>query len=120
MSVLILIIWLALMTGFLYLAFLVIKAHQSAALSPRRRRTWGELRQVFGRLQSNKLHSKMTRIAYTSPGISGLWHQLLIRVQFNVATAERLVENLRRKYPGKNDRWYIEKAIWDLDRDRMI
>ena len=33
-------------------------------------------------------------------------------------TAERLLGVVVRDYPGKNETWYYEKAIWDLTRDR--
>jgi hypothetical protein len=25
---------------------------------------------------------------------------------------------LRKKHPGRSQKWYIEKALWDLKRDR--
>ncbi len=31
--------------------------------------------------------------------------------------AARLLENAKFRYPGKSDRWYIEKIIYDLERD---
>jgi len=31
--------------------------------------------------------------------------------------AARLLENARFRYPGKSDRWYVEKIIYDLERD---
>lgn len=33
-------------------------------------------------------------------------------------TAQRLITSLRGKYPGEQERWYWEKAIRDLERDR--
>ena len=32
--------------------------------------------------------------------------------------AERLLEQARFKYPGKSENWYVEKVIYDLNRDR--
>lgn len=52
------------------------------------------------------------------PGSSNLWNQLLLQLQFDTAAAERLINSLKQKHPGKSERWYIEKAIQDLDRDR--
>lgn len=46
------------------------------------------------------------------------WQQLLARLQYDDKAAERLINSLRTNYPGQSDRWYIEKAIEDLDRDR--
>jgi hypothetical protein len=79
-------------------------------------RSYGEMREVFSKSRKHKLHSKILKS--NSPGLSGLWHQLLIRVNFDVPTAERLISNLKWKHPGKSDRWLIEKAIYDLERDR--
>jgi uncharacterized protein HemY len=32
--------------------------------------------------------------------------------------AERLIRQARLKYSGKSDNWYVEKVIFDLERDR--
>jgi uncharacterized protein HemY len=32
--------------------------------------------------------------------------------------AERLIRQARLKYGGKSDNWYVEKVIFDLERDR--
>jgi hypothetical protein len=45
-------------------------------------------------------------------------HQLLILLNFDVSTAERLINHAKLKYTGKSDRWYAEKVIHDLERDR--
>lgn len=31
---------------------------------------------------------------------------------------ERQVEKLKERYPGKPGSWYIEKAVFDLEKDR--
>jgi hypothetical protein len=31
--------------------------------------------------------------------------------------AKRLLESARLRYPGKSDRWYHEKVLYDLERD---
>jgi hypothetical protein len=33
-------------------------------------------------------------------------------------TVERLLENVRFRYPGQTENWYWEKVIYDLKRDR--
>ena len=43
---------------------------------------------------------------------------LLQAVKGNKALAKRLLEQAKFKYPGKSDRWYAEKVIYDLERDR--
>lgn len=78
-------------------------------------RSHGEMKEVFADLRKYKFHSKI--INSKSHGLSGLWHQLLIRTKFDIAKAERLIQILRIKHPTKSDRWLIEKAIWDWERD---
>ncbi len=33
-------------------------------------------------------------------------------------TIERYMENLKSKHPGRSEEWYLEKIIYDLERDR--
>ncbi|MFM1842011.1 MAG: hypothetical protein RLZZ490_747 [Cyanobacteriota bacterium] len=42
----------------------------------------------------------------------------LIRMAGSAQVADRLLNNLRAKYPGETEKWYWEKAIFDLERDR--
>ncbi|MCL1470295.1 hypothetical protein [Argonema antarcticum] len=42
---------------------------------------------------------------------------LLQAVRGDKALAKRLLEHAKFKYPGKSDRWYREKIIYDLERD---
>jgi hypothetical protein len=42
---------------------------------------------------------------------------LLQAVKGDRALAKRLLEGAKLKYPGKSDRWYIEKVIYDIERD---
>ncbi|MFM2431262.1 MAG: hypothetical protein RLZZ511_2475 [Cyanobacteriota bacterium] len=30
---------------------------------------------------------------------------------------QRLVENVKLRHPGKSERWYFEKVLYDLERD---
>lgn len=106
----ILLIWLVLTLVGLSLAFRTIKASKA---TPKDR-----LRQKYQRFGQHKVHKRMARIAHNSPGCAGAWHQLLTLVQFNVDTAERLVAYQKKRHPNKSDRWCIEKALWDLKRDR--
>jgi hypothetical protein len=94
----------------------VVESYMKPRFSPKRQRTWQEMRGFFRRWRANKFDSKIRKSK--SHGLSGLWHQLLIRVQFDIPTAERLVFHLKIKHPGQTDRWYIEKAIFDLERDK--
>jgi len=90
----------------------------NAARQNPKARNHQNLRRKFQRGRQHNFHSKAAKAAINNPGYAGLWHQLLIRVQFDVSTAERLVANCQRHHPGKSDRWCIEKVIWDLERDR--
>jgi hypothetical protein len=47
-----------------------------------------------------------------------LQNDLLILLKGDVATAKRLLAQQRRKNPGRSDNWYLEKVIYDLERDR--
>lgn len=47
-----------------------------------------------------------------------LQSDLLILVKGDVAAAKRLLLQQRRKHPGQSDNWYLEKVIYDLERDR--
>lgn len=49
---------------------------------------------------------------------SHLRQQLLSMVGGERAIVQRLLENIQRKYPGRDELWYLEKAIADLERDR--
>lgn len=113
MHIIFLLIWLVLMLFVLSLASQVVRAHKRPAAN-----NYQNLRRKFQRLRQFKFHAKVSKAGFRSPGYAGAWHQLLRLVQFDVATAERLVSGYQRKHPGKPDRWYIEKAIYDLERDR--
>ncbi|TAE59871.1 MAG: hypothetical protein EAZ87_08105 [Nostocales cyanobacterium] len=66
----------------------------------------------------NNRRSKIERKAIKISGSSTSWKKLVSLLHGDTATAERLIAGLMLKFPGKSDRWYIEKAIYDLDRDR--
>ncbi len=44
--------------------------------------------------------------------------QLMRLVGGNRAVAERLVDQVRVRYPNHNEQWCWEKAIYDIQRDR--
>lgn len=39
-------------------------------------------------------------------------------LQSDSVTAERLLRHEQNKYPGKSTKWYLEKVIFNLKRDR--
>lgn len=66
-----------------------------------------------------KMRGKVTRILHleligTKPPRN--WRNLTGLI--DVATAHRLVDAARLRYPGKDLEWLIDKVIWDLYRDR--
>lgn len=61
------------------------------------------------------------KISYSyrnDPKNRALQGNLLILLKGDVATAKRLLLQQRRRQPGKSDNWYLEKVIYDLERDR--
>ncbi len=65
-------------------------------------------------------HDRKPKNAYTQS--SWAWNgkisgPLLQAVKGDRALAKRLLEGAKLKYPGKSDRWYIEKVIYDIERD---
>jgi hypothetical protein len=47
----------------------------------------------------------------------GLPRELLEAAKGNKKLAKRLLANAKERIPGKSDRWYVEKVIYDLERD---
>lgn len=52
--------------------------------------------------------------------IDGLDRDLLAATNGNKELARRLLIQARAKYPGKSEKWYAEKALYDLNRDRAV
>jgi hypothetical protein len=36
----------------------------------------------------------------------------------DIKTATRLMDSIKRQYHGKTYRWHLDKALYDLERDR--
>ena len=49
-------------------------------------------------------------------GCRELRRKLLNLVHYD--TADRLIDSAKRQHPGKSERWYLEKVIYDLQRGR--
>ncbi|MBD2243215.1 hypothetical protein [Nostoc sp. FACHB-888] len=47
-----------------------------------------------------------------------LQSDLLALLRGDVRTAKRLLRQQRQNCPGRSDNWYLEKVIYDLERDR--
>lgn len=53
--------------------------------------------------------------------VSGTVQNKLYRlVKGDWKTAERLLQNIRRRNPTRSEQWVWEKVIWDLERDRIL
>jgi hypothetical protein len=71
-------------------------------------------------------HSRPGTIAGSLPRIWGspaggshrLHNQLLRLLRGDRKAANRLLEHVREMHPGRSERWYYEKVIYDLQRDR--
>ncbi|MBD2256072.1 hypothetical protein [Pseudanabaena sp. FACHB-2040] len=72
------------------------------------------------RKQSKRIRSKVPTFAGKANASvqSGTRRQLLRLVGGSGSTAERLLSQLRQRYPGESEQWYWEKAIYDIRRDR--
>jgi|AGSF01.1.fsa_nt_gi hypothetical protein len=53
-----------------------------------------------------------------SQDTGGIDRSLWQAVRGDKALAERLLNHAREKHPGKSERWYAEKVIYDLRRGR--
>ena len=49
---------------------------------------------------------------------AALRRELLNRVHHRREIAERLLASTRKNHPGRSQRWYLEKVIYDLKRGR--
>jgi hypothetical protein len=82
---------------------------------PEKDKKW-HLEAVINDLLFDRAHSRpeYTTQKQESQGFAGLWHQLLVKVNFDTEKAEKIIEDLRCKYPNKSDGWYIEKANCEI------
>lgn len=74
--------------------------------------------QAFIANRPRQAHGRVSDSYRNDPRNRYLQSDLLILVKGDVATAKRLLAQQRRKSPGQSDNWYLEKVIYDLERDR--
>jgi hypothetical protein len=74
--------------------------------------------QGFAARIDSRPRGKVSRSYRTDPRNRHLQADLLTLLKGDVGTAKRLLSQQRRLNPGKSDNWYLEKVIWDLERDR--
>jgi hypothetical protein len=92
----------------------VINAYRRVRFSPNKNPIW-IIKNIFQRRLRIKTYTKNTHNTYKN---SRLWKQLLRKLNNENTTAERLINHLMIKHPGQSERWYLEKAIFDLERDK--
>jgi hypothetical protein len=73
---------------------------------------------IFVSKFTRRPHGRISHSYHTDPKNRYLQNDLLILVKGDVPTAKRLLQQQRRMNPGKSDNWYLEKVIYDLERDR--
>lgn len=102
MEFVILSFWFLLLLFILRLAYLVLQTYQKTSRhKPKNIRTFQFPRPSSGR----KINSKQ-------------WGELLKLVHGDVATANRLVDYELKRNPGRSVDWCVDKALWQLRRDR--
>jgi hypothetical protein len=52
--------------------------------------------------------------------VDGINRDLLTAAQGNKKLAKRLLDQTRKCYPDKSERWCVEKTLYDLNRDRGV
>jgi hypothetical protein len=65
-----------------------------------------------------KPRGKVSHSYRTDPKNRNLQHQLIQMLRGDAALAKRLLRQQRQINPGRSDNWYLEKVIYDLERDR--
>ncbi len=70
-------------------------------------------------LTRNNSSSSRKSIGFTHKhkGGDGVTRELLMATKGDRALAQRLLNHVRQKHPGKSQTWYIEKVLYDLERD---
>ncbi|MBE9205618.1 hypothetical protein IQ244_03655 [Nostoc sp. LEGE 06077] len=63
-------------------------------------------------------NQRYSRSYRTDPKNRELQRKLLEMLRGDTATAKRLLKHQRQLHKGKSDNWYLEKVIYDLERDR--
>ncbi len=50
--------------------------------------------------------------------MDALINRILVLLNGDKTTLQRLVDSATARHPGKPQKWYLEKIIFDLERDR--
>ncbi|MGB3757266.1 MAG: hypothetical protein WBA07_12980 [Rivularia sp. (in: cyanobacteria)] len=117
---LIIVIWLLAMSFAFWIAYLNFQAHSKIP--------WVAIQDILNRefgtpllYKRQKRQRRKTRKPRNSsiPKHLPAWGQLLMLVRHDEKTAVRLYNYAKNCNPGKSEKWVLEKALWDLERDRF-
>ena len=76
-----------------------------------------QLHQEFTRIAKNRKKAPKHKVTKKSKR-SKEWKKLMELVRYDEKTAVRLYNYAKNCNPGKSEKWVLEKALWDLERDR--
>lgn len=81
------------------------------------------LREIGKQQQQNLRYARRKTLSYARRSNrlindSPLRHRLIL-LAGNPSTAQRLYQDIKRKNPFATEEWCLEKAIYDLERDRI-
>ena len=112
MKNLIIVLWLIAMSFAFWMCYTTTQAHNQTP-------QWLLSRRYKRGVKYPKGYKKTYRRESSCiPKSSKNWQEILMLVRYDEATAERLVRYAKDCNPGKSDKWVLEKALWDLQRDR--
>ena len=113
MKNLIIVLWLVAMSFAFWICYITNQAHNQ---TPR----WLLSRRYKRGIKYPKGYRKTYRKkSLHIPKSSKDWQEILLLLRYDEATARRLFEYVKDSNPGKSDQWVLEKALWDLQRDRQ-
>lgn len=67
---------------------------------------------------SSQRQGKVSSPYFSDPKNRKLQKRLLVLLNGDVTTAERLLKQQQQRHKGQSEKWYLEKVIYDLERDR--
>ncbi|MDR9898250.1 hypothetical protein G7B40_027360 [Aetokthonos hydrillicola Thurmond2011] len=75
-------------------------------------------KKMFSPRSGEKIRGRVSRSYRIDPKNRQLQSRLISLLRGDTPTAKRLLKRQRELHPGKSDNWYLEKVIYDLERDR--
>lgn len=64
--------------------------------------------------------SKKTNLLIVNSGSNHLRQKIINLLYGDVDAANRLIAHCQKNHPHKSIDWYLEKVIWDLEKDRRF